>query len=169
MLKITDQSMRYYFLWSFERMIHDRLFKVLKRINLNFARQYEFIKKRSTLDAILTFGDHCYIALLDPKVSYCLFFSDLSKAFDAIDHCNLCKKIECYGLRGVINHWIRSYLSTRSQLVLIDGSQSNPTLVLYGVLQGSIPYPLLFLLYKNDMYRVTNLNRIPFVGDSTYL
>ena len=68
-------------------------------------------------------------------------FLDISKAFDTIDHAILCKKLEYYGLRGIIDDWFRSYLSTRSKFIPIDGSQSNPTPVLYGVPQGSISGP----------------------------
>ena len=151
----------------FERIIHDRLFKFLQKFNLIFAHQYGFIKKRSTIDAILNFCDHCYSSF-ESKNYLMSVFLDLSKAFDTIDHDILCKKLEYYGLRGIINDWFRSYLSTRSQFVRIDGSQSNPTPVSYGVPQGSILGPLLFLLYINDMHRVTNLNCIHFADDSTF-
>ena len=121
----------------FERIIHDRFFKFLQKFNLIFAHQYGFIKKRSTIDAILNFCDHCYSSF-ESKNYLMSVFLDLSKAFDTIDHDILCKKLEYYGLRGIINDWFRSYLSTRSQFVRIDGSQSNPTPVSYGVPQGSI-------------------------------
>ena len=47
--------------------------------------------------------------------------------------------------------WFRSYLSNRNQVVCVNNSQSDPSLVTCGVPQGSILGPLHFLCYVNDM------------------
>ena len=44
-------------------------------------------------------------------------FSDVEKAFDAIDHSLLLKKLGHYGIRGIANHWLSSYLPGRKQYV----------------------------------------------------
>ena len=76
-------------------------------------------------------------------------FLDLSKAFDIIDHGLLMKKLEIYGIRSNVLHWISSYLSDRSKCVSIDGVLSNPEKIICGVPQGSVLGRLFFyIVYK---------------------
>ena len=74
-------------------------------------------------------------------------FIDLSKAFDTIDHGNLLVKLDRYGIRGNANCLIKSYLSNRVQYTEIHDEKSDPLTIKYGVPQGSVLGPLLFLLY----------------------
>ena len=78
--------------------------------------------------------------------------SDLKKAFDTVDHSILIHKLDFSGFRGIINVWFRSYLQDRTQITVIDQRPSNKSVVTYGVPQGSVLGPLLFLLYVNDIY-----------------
>ena len=82
----------------------------------------------------------------------CGIFIDLQKAFDTVDHNILLSKLEHYGIRGKTNQWFKSYLSNRKQHVSINGFSSNETEMLYGVPQGSVLGPLLFLIYINDLH-----------------
>ena len=64
-----------------------------------------------------------------------------------------------YGVRGVANKWLASYLSNRKQCVSIDKCNSELLNVLCGVLQGSILGPKLYILYVNDII-LCNISRI---------
>ena len=85
-------------------------------------------------------------------------YLDLSKAVDLVDHNILLNKLCAYGICGLALKWFRSYLSNRKQFVEIAHRNehsneiknylSSEQYVQYGVPQGSILGPILFLIYK---------------------
>ena len=90
---------------------------------------------------------------------------DFSKAFDTVDHSVLLKKLEHYGIRGIPLNWFRSYLSGRKQYVTINGINSTPKQVMYGVPQGSILGPLLFIIYINDIPQIAQFAKFIMYAD----
>ena len=81
---------------------------------------------------------------LDNKKAVISVFIYLKKDFDTIDHTILLQKLNHYGIRGIVNQWVCSYLTHMKQYVQIKGTKSSLERILCGVPQGSILGPTLF-------------------------
>ena len=104
---------------------------------------------------------------LDNKKAVISVFIDLKKAFDTIDHTILLQKLNHYGIRGIINQWVCSYLTHRKQYVQIKGTKSSLKRILCGVQQNSILGPTLFHLYLNDICNASSILEFTLFSDDT--
>ena len=93
---------------------------------------------------------------------------DFSKAFDKVNHSKLLWKLHQYSIRGGELDWIRAFLGSRSQQVVIDWEESESIPVTPGVPQGSVLGPILFLVYINDLPDEVR-SRVRLFGDDTAL
>ena len=96
-------------------------------------------------------------------------FSDLSKAFDTVNHDILLDKLECYGFRGIVIEWFRNYSTNSKQTVNYRSVKSKSSIITCGVPQGSILGLLLFLIYVNDISESSNLLSFLLFADDPIL
>ena len=95
-------------------------------------------------------------------------FLDLSKTFDTIDHSILLNKLTYYGLDGFSLNLLKSYLNNRSQYVKFEYAKSDILSINFGVPQGYVLGPLLFIIYINDLPKANKIfNFIMYADDTT--
>ena len=140
----------------FEKIVSIYMIDFLEDNNLFYDNQFGFRKFHGTNHAIITLVEKVSKALDTGKFVIGVFL-DLKKAFDTVNHDILMKKLECYGIRGKLFNWLKSYLENRNQYVHYNGYDSDKKVVTHGVPQGSILGPLLFILYINDFSRSSDL------------
>lgn len=133
-----------------ERILNKRLVDYLEKYNLLSPSQYGFRAGKSTSDAVHDLTNHI-VTNLDGGKKVLGIFLDLAKAFDTVSVPILIRKMERLGIRGTQLGLFEDYLSERTQSVKVGGSVSDECQVNYGVPQGSVLGPTLFLIYINEL------------------
>ena len=98
-----------------------------------------------------------------------MVFLDLKKAFDAADHDVLSSKLSLYGIQESAYDWFKSYLNSRTQKCVVNGSLSKVCSLGCGVPQGTILGPLLFLIYINDFPNCLSFCQPRMHADDTHI
>ena len=148
----------------YEKLMHNRLMEFFESNNSLYENQYGFRPGRSCEHALFNAQNILLESLSKRQVSLLLLI-DFSKAFDMIEHQILLDKLKHYGIRGPALKWLESYLSNRKQFVSLNGSESSISDMDYGVPQGSILGPLLFIIYINDIPNIAQFAKFILYAD----
>ena len=146
--------------------MYNRLYNFLADHKIS-KKQYGFRENYSTYMAIIDLVDKISSNIDNKKHSIGIFL-DLSKAFDTIDHQILLRKFQCYGIRGIVCDWFKSYLENRVQHVSYNTKDSDYMKIMCGVRSTRIYIRPITFYIINDIVKVsTVLNPVLFVDDTS--
>ena len=125
-----------------EKIVAKQLIAYLASNNLMPRLQSGFRSGHSTETAILRVLSDIYSSIDQGQVAL-LALLDVSAAFDTVDHDILLERLsKSFGITRSAHHWIRSFLTSRTQTVHVGISISTSAPVRWGVQKGSVLGPL---------------------------
>ena len=152
-----------------EHILTSNIMQHLDTHNILHDAQYGFRKHRSTETHLIQLIDNL-AHNIDNKIQTDAILLDFQKAFDKVPHQRLLYKLKYYGISPQALNWVHSFLTNRTQQVLLEGNMSSSINVTSGVPQGSVLGPILFLIYINDFPDyIQNNSTVKLFADDTII
>ena len=130
-----------------ERVVAKKLQSYMDTHGLYDPTQSAYRTGHST-ESALTKVQNDLLCTIDKHGVSILVMLDLSAAFDTVDHDVLLDRMHTLlGIDGTVLKWFRLYLTCRTQQIQINDALSVIVFLLFGVPQGSVLGPILFLVY----------------------
>ena len=151
----------------YEKIMKKRLIEFINKNNILTNCQYGFRKGCSTTQAVI---DCVHQIEQEKKLGNIPIgiLLDFKKAFDSIDHDILLNKLHRIGVRGNVYKWFESYIKNRNNYTTINTEISEKHKQPFGLGQGTVISPILFLIYINDLQHQTG-ETVRFFADDTLI
>ena len=149
-----------------EKVVERQLRTHLESNDLLHKNQFGFCTNSSCQDCVMKLI-HDIMPVKNQGSHAMSIFCDLSKAFDTLVPSQIIRKLRHYGVSEHSLEWFKSYFKNRTQIVCLKDVKSDPYVMEFGIGQGSILGPLIFLVQINDVYTITKYSTIIGFADDT--
>ena len=151
---------------NFERAFHKRLEKFFDKIRLLNEKNFVFRPHRRTIKVLA--GITMNRRLSSQRMEKYFVLLDSKEASHHKNTPTLPYEVGCFERRGFVLTWSKSYFHNRRQYVFVDQIRSRLRKIC-GVLQGSIPEPLLFTIFINEVPSICRVFEPFLLADDTEL
>ena len=151
-----------------EKCVYRQVEEYMEKNKYMCTNQHGFRKGRGTDTAVMELCRKLFRDINDNNISSVLFL-DYSKAFNTVDHSILLRKLNMYGFAPNVCKWFKDYFGERTQCTKIGPVLSPGVPIEHGVYQGSPLGPLMFIIYINDLVRITDSTFCNMYADDTVI
>ena len=149
----------------YERCMHDNMSDYFNGVLSKFQCGF---RKGFGVQNCLLYLTETIRKTCDTREMFAAVMTALSKAYDCISHEFLVAKLNAYRFDETSSTVTISYLKKRTLTYLVRSSSSELFNIIYGIPQGSILGPLLFILYICDLFVVNkDVNFSNYADDTT--
>ena len=149
----------------YERLIFRQLPLFIDKNNVLNNNISAYRKGQSTTTVLQAIRDDIVKAMKRSEVTM-MILADFSKAFDTICFTNLITKMSKLGFPRDFLIWTLNYITHRKQFIQIDDTCSEVKNVNFGVPQGSILGPVLFIIYVADLQGNVNVKCFQYADNT---
>ena len=156
---------------NYGKIVTKEIVDHLERNEVDSDVQHGFVQGPSCRTQVLAVIEE-WTKLIEERIQrkpFDCLYSDYRKVFDSVPHMRLMRKIDNCGITGQVQRWIKSFLQGRRQRVRVREAVSGWSKVTYGIPQGSVLGPTLFVLFINYLPQVVGSPVALFADDTKML